>query len=88
MSLDFLVDVLAGRGYVDPAEKDRLLEQARQQERRLTRMRAKSGGNQEVDPVEVLVSLRLPLGDGTAATLDEDEIMRAVADEVGLPFEK
>jgi general secretion pathway protein E len=97
MDISFLGDLLAKRGLITQAQKALIVKAAPVQQQKLEKIRGLKGdactigglrSRETITPVDVIASMDLETEKGTAGRLDEETIMRAVAEELGLPFKK
>ena len=90
MTLEFLVDVLAGQGLILPDKAEGVVKLARAQERKLGRQRRRAGeeDNGPPDAVDVIASLSLPIPGKAGQSIDDEAVMRAVAVKTALPYRK
>jgi general secretion pathway protein E len=95
MDLAYLLEVLGKRGLVTLAQIQAVQQRAPAQAEKLARVcevrqgEASSGGMAErITAVDVLASMNLRPGDGADGCLDEEAIMRAVAEDLGMAFKK
>ncbi|MFH1137851.1 MAG: GspE/PulE family protein [Pseudomonadota bacterium] len=93
MTLDFLLTVLQGKGIIAEGEVREAKKLTAERERLLARQASRSkikprGGLEPSDPVDILTALSWAGPDGAPHFLDPETIMKAVAEEVGLPFRK
>ena len=95
LDLDYLIGVLSRCGLISERQGKVISQKAPAQKEKLTQLRkVKRGGlsylrcGDEVTPVDVLASMGLKLGKGANGRLDEEAIMRMVADDLGMTFKK
>ncbi|MEW6266808.1 MAG: GspE/PulE family protein [Thermodesulfobacteriota bacterium] len=93
MTLDYLLGLLIREGLITLERSEDIKKTIKAQAAKIARLKARGAGGErdrieEFDPLEALVSLALPLPGGPGKTIDEEVIMRAVADDVNLPFKK
>ena len=92
MSIEYLLETLGRQGLLTREKIGEALRKAEHQERKLARIKGRStplSRGQRLDPVEVVASLGLPLPGGRLGqTIDDETIMKAVADSVKLPYRK
>jgi general secretion pathway protein E len=95
VTVEELVDLLVGGGLLDESQGQEIKVRADGQRARLRLAqnrgapRLRGGAQADVSAAEVVASMELPVGgkpDG--ATLDEDRIVRCLAEAAGMPFEK
>ena len=95
LDLDYLIGLLSRRGLISERQGKVISQKAPAQKEKLTQLcRVKRGGfsslrcEDEVTPVDILASMGLKLGKGANARLDEEAIMRMVANDLGMSFKK
>lgn len=93
MTIDYLLKVLTGQGFISHDQAVQAKETAQNQERKLARSRGRGPDRprrqgESAGPVDVLASYALPLLDSPGKTLSEEVIMKAVAKDVNLPYRK
>jgi len=93
MTIDYLLEVLVSQGLITQAQAAEIKKASPGQERKLARLRARGSdrlGDQEepLGAVDLLASLGLPLPGLTDQTINEEVIMKAVAQNVNLPYRK
>jgi general secretion pathway protein E len=95
LDLDYLIGVLSRRGLISDRQGKVISQKAPAQKEKLTQLcKVKRGGlsslgcGDEVTPVDVLASMGLKLGKGANGRLNEETIMRMVADDLGMTFKK
>ncbi|MFH1090501.1 MAG: GspE/PulE family protein [Pseudomonadota bacterium] len=91
MTIDYILQVLVNQGVLAVEVLTEVRHMAEQQEKKLERSRSKGPRSREetLEPIDVVVSLKMPLPGGREGQVtDEEIIMKAVAQEVGLPYRK
>jgi len=95
LDLEYLVSLLRRRGLLSQDREKAILQRAPAQQKKLAQIcRVKRGGlaaqscGEEITPVDILASMELEVADGADGCLDEEAIMRAVADDLGMNFKK
>ncbi len=95
LDMAYLVRVLRRRGVITPAQEKSIGQKASVQKDKLTRVcevkswgRPRQSPGGEVTAVDVLTSMELQLKEGADGRLDEETIMRAVAEDLGMTFKK
>ena len=95
LDLDYLIGLLSRRGLISERQGKVISQKAPAQKEKITQLcRVKRGGfsslrcEDEVTPVDILASMGLKLGKGANARLDEEAIMRMVANDLGMSFKK
>ncbi|MCG6918843.1 MAG: GspE/PulE family protein [Deltaproteobacteria bacterium] len=95
LDLDYLIGVLSRRGLISERQGKIISQKAPAQKEKLTQLRkVKRGGSlslgygDEITPVDVLTSMGLKLGKGGDGRLNEEDIMRMVAADLGMAFKK
>ena len=95
LDLDYLIGVLSRRGLISERQGKIISQKAPAQKEKLTQLRkVKRGGllslghGDEITPVDVLTSMGLKLGKGGDGRLNEEDIMRMVAADLGMTFKK
>ena len=96
MDIAYLSELLAKRGLVTEAQKGLIVKIAPVQQQKLEKMRGLKGdacalgrrGHEKISPVDVIAAMGLETEKGTEGRLDEEAIMRAVAEELGMPFKR
>jgi general secretion pathway protein E len=92
MTREYLIQVLTDKGLLTAKQAEHVQKTYQIQRRKLTkRARPAAGAENSADDVaavDVLVSYAFPLTGRDESALSEDLIMRAVAEDVGLPFRK
>ena len=93
ITIDYLVRTLADQGLLPMDRVKEISRRAAEQELKLARMKKQNdgpgGGAVVMDPVDVVASLGLALPGGRAGqAIDDTAIMKAVAEDVGLPYRK
>jgi general secretion pathway protein E len=95
LDLEYLVSLLRRRGVLSQDREKAILQRAPAQQKKLAQIcRVKRGGlaaqscGDEITPVDILASMELEVADGADGCLDEEAIMRAVADDLGMSFKK
>ncbi len=95
LDMAYLVRVLRRRGVITPAQEKSIGQKASVQKDKLTRVcevkswgRPRQSPGGEVTAVDVLASMELQLKEGADGRLDEETIMRAVAEDLGMTFKK
>jgi general secretion pathway protein E len=95
LDLAYVLGALRKRGLIDQdLEKDLQKKAPLQQEKLAQLYKVKRGGpaskssKAEITPVEVIASMGVQIGQGGSGQLDEETIMRAVADDLGMTFKK
>jgi len=92
LTKEYLVQVLSSKGLLTVEQAEQALHSFNAQRKKLlqkskTRL-ADRAGSDHADPVDVLASYGLAISNGRDQVLTEEVIMKAVAEEVGLPFRK
>lgn len=96
MDIAYLGELLAKRGLVTQAQRALIVKAAATQQQRLEKIRGLKGdacapglrSYEKITPVDVIASMNLETEKGAEGRLDEETIMRAVAEELGMPFKK
>jgi len=95
LDLDYLIGVLSRRGLISERQGKVISQKAPAQKEKLTQLyRVKRGGlssvgsGDEITPVDVLASMGLKLGKKADGRLNEEDIMRMVAADLGMTFKK
>ena len=95
LDLDYLIGVLHRRGLISERQGKIISQKAPAQKEKLTQLqKVKRGGSlslgygDEITPVDVLTSMGLKLGKGADGRLNEEDIMRMVAADLGMTFKK
>jgi len=91
MTPEYLIQVLTAKGLLTAKQAEHAHKTFQIQRRKLTKRARPAGGEnqaEDVAAVDVLVSYAFPLTGQEESVLSEDLIMRAVAEDVGLPFRK
>jgi len=91
MTRDYLIQVLTASGLLTAKQAEQAHKTFQVQRRKLTKHVRPAGGENatgEVTAVDVLASYAFPLTGREESVLSEDLIMRAVAEDVNLPFRK
>ncbi len=90
LNSDALLDILSKNGLITQKQRKFItLEKGKQRQKLLIKFGAdKKFDKSFPDLVDVIVSLRLDIGNKRNNPLDEDSIMRAVSKSYGLPFKK
>jgi general secretion pathway protein E len=85
-----ILHLLRSRGLLSQRQCETVLLEEGNQRRRLERQRSASGngGGHPPDIIEVLSALKLEMPEEGGGELSEEVIMRAVAEDLGLPFRK
>jgi general secretion pathway protein E len=86
----YLLDLLVKRGLISSEQKKTVGLMKDQQRHLLLKARQKNGGAGRAEPnlVEIIAALNLELPDKKGQQLTEEQIMRAVAQDLKLPFKK
>jgi general secretion pathway protein E len=96
MDIAYLSELLAKRGLITQAQKALIVKTASVHQQKLEKIRGLKGdacalgrrGHETITPVDVIASMGLETERGTEGRLDEEAVMRAVAEELGMPFKK
>jgi general secretion pathway protein E len=95
LDLDYLIGVLSRRGLISERQGKVIAQKAPAQKEKLNQLyKVKRGGlsslrrGEEITPVDVLASMGLKLGKGADGRLNEEDIMRMVAADLGMTFKK
>ena len=90
LNSDALLDILSKKGLITQKQRQFItLEKGKQRQKLLKQFGADRKFDKSYpDLVDVIVSLKLDMGDNKDTPLDEDAIMLAVSQSCGLPFKK
>ncbi len=95
LDMAYLIRVLRSRGLISPALEKSIRQKAPAQKAKLTQIcEVRSCGRpghksaEEVTPVDVLASMELQIKEGADGRLDEESIMKAVAEDLEMTFKK
>ncbi|HYA02352.1 MAG TPA: GspE/PulE family protein [Syntrophobacteria bacterium] len=96
MDIAYLGELLAKRGLITQAQKALIMKAAPVQQQKLEKIRGLKGdacavglrAHEKITPVDVIASMGLETEKGTEGRLDEEAIMRAVAEELEMPFKR
>ena len=95
LDMAYLIRVLRSRGLITPALEQSIRQKAPAQKAKLTQIcEVRSCGRpghksaEEVTPVDVLASMELQIKEGADGRLDEESIMKAVAEDLEMTFKK
>jgi hypothetical protein len=96
MDIPYLSELLAKRGVITQEQKALIVKAAPAQQQKLEKIRGLKGDacapglrpHEKITPVDVIASMNLETEKGSEGRLDEETVMRAVAEELGVGYKR